>query len=94
MHRKPPGIRSEFGDSHAGECGYNGMMTIELLQGFLKKQPFEPFRVVASSGQGCDVTHPENAILIKGGLVVAYGAANSDLPDRVATRSLLHIESV
>ncbi|MCK6464699.1 MAG: hypothetical protein L6Q93_07630 [Phycisphaerae bacterium] len=69
-------------------------MTIDLLQGFLRKQPFEPFRVVASSGQGYDVTHPENAILVKGGLVIAYGGHNGDLPERVATLSLLHIAAV
>lgn len=69
-------------------------MTIELLQGYLSKRPFEPFRVVTSSGQVYDVVHPENAILIKGGLVVAYGSTNGDLPDRVATLSLLHIAAV
>ncbi|RJP42522.1 MAG: hypothetical protein C4547_00315 [Phycisphaerales bacterium] len=69
-------------------------MTLELLRGFLAKRPFQPFRLVTSSGQVYDVIHPENAILVKGGLVVAYGAKSSDLPDRVATLSLPHIAAV
>ncbi len=69
-------------------------MTLELLQGYLTKRPFQPFRVVTSSGQVYDVAHPENAMIVKGGMVVAYGASNGDLPDRVATLSLLHIAAV
>ncbi|NOT00801.1 MAG: hypothetical protein HOP29_09255 [Phycisphaerales bacterium] len=69
-------------------------MTIEILREYLTKRPFVPFRVVASSGQTYDVVHPENAILIRGGLVVAYGSGNGDLPDRVATLSLMHIATV
>jgi hypothetical protein len=56
-------------------------MTIEILRDHLTKRPFSPFRVVASSGESYDVRHPENAILIKGGLVIAYGGGNGDLPD-------------
>ncbi len=69
-------------------------MTIDILRDHLFKRPFTPFRVVASSGQAYDVRHPENAILIKGGLVVAYGDGNGELPDHVATLSLMHISAI
>jgi len=48
----------------------------------------------AANGQAYDGMHPESAMLVKGGLVVAYGRTNGDLPERVATLSLLHIASV
>ncbi len=69
-------------------------MTIDTLKECLSRRPFEPFRVVTSSGQTYEVRHPENAVLYKNGLVVAYGAANGDLPERVAMLSLLHITAV
>jgi len=69
-------------------------MTLEILREHLFKRPFTPFRVVSSSGQAYEVRHPENAILIKGGLVVAHGGDDGGLPDRAATLSLLHIAAV
>lgn len=69
-------------------------MTIEIIKEHLQKRPFAPFRVVTSSGQDYIVNHRENAILIKGGLVVAHGGRNGDLPDRVATLSVLHITAI
>lgn len=69
-------------------------MTVDILRDHVLKRPFTPFRVIASSGQAYDVRHPENAILIKGGLVVAYGGGNGDLPEHVATLSLMHLSTI
>ena len=54
-------------------------MTIDSLKNRLSRRPFEPFRVVTSSGQRYDVRHPENAMLYKSGLIVAHGGGNGDL---------------
>ncbi len=70
------------------------MMTIDMLRDHLVRRPFVPFRVVTSSGEKYVVAHPENAILIKNGLVIAYGGGNGDLPERVATLSLLHVVAI
>ena len=48
------------------------------LQKRLRKQPFEPFRVVLSSGDAYEVRHPEMALLLKGGIYVA-------VPDEAAS---------
>lgn len=69
-------------------------MTLNILREHLGRQPFQPFRVVMSSGQSYDVRHPEMAILLSGGLVVAYGGGNGHLPEGAATLSLLHISSI
>lgn len=69
-------------------------MTIDTLKELLGRRPFEPFRVVASSGQRYVIRHPENAILHKSGLVVAYGGTNGSLPDSYADLALLHITAV
>ena len=73
---------------------YNLRMTVEILRDHLQRRPFVPFHVVTSAGQTYTVSHPENAILLRGGLVVAYGDGNGDLPEHVATLSLLHITAV
>ena len=69
-------------------------MTIEILKDDLTRRPFEPFRIVTSSGQAYEVRHPENAILIRGGIVIAHGGGNGDLPESAATLSLMHISSI
>jgi hypothetical protein len=69
-------------------------MTIDTLKNRLSRQPFEPFRVVTSSGERYDVRHPENAWLYKSGLIVAHGGGNGRLPESYADIALLHITAV
>ena len=70
-------------------------MTIDTLKNRLGRRPFEPFRVVTSSGETYDVWHPENAVLYRTGLIVAYGGrSNGGIPDSYADVALLHITAV
>jgi len=69
-------------------------VTIDSLKARLGRRPFEPFRVVTSSGERYDVRHPENAWLYKSGLIVAHGGGNGDLPESYADLALLHITAV
>jgi hypothetical protein len=67
------------------------------LKELLARRPFEPFRVVMSSGTNYDVRHPEFAWLLKGGLYVGApmpenGAA--DWPQEATFCSMLHISAV
>lgn len=68
-------------------------MAIDTLKNRLARRPFEPFRVVTSSGERYDARHPENAILYKTGLIVAHGG-NGSLPQSYADIALLHITAV
>ena len=69
-------------------------MTINTLRDYLTRRPFEPFRVITFSGQGYDVRHPDAAILMRDGLLLAYGGDNGGLPELSAHLSLLHIVAV
>ncbi len=69
-------------------------MTIDVLREHLSRRPFEPFRVVVPSGQSYEIRHPEMAILMRNGLLVANGGGDGDLPDRSAHPFLLHIASL
>lgn len=68
-------------------------MSTNVLKEALTRRPFEPFRIRLSSGDVYEVRHPENALLLRGGLYVALGS-DGDLPDRAVFCSLLHIAAV
>jgi hypothetical protein len=64
------------------------------LRELLARRPFEPFRVILSSGTTYDVRHPEFAWLLQGGLYVGLpGGQNGamDAPEDAVFCSMLHI---
>jgi len=69
-------------------------MSFTELQKRLRKQPFEPFRIVLSSGDAHEVSHPEMALLLKGGIEVAEPDDSGDLPEVAKWCSLLHITAI
>jgi hypothetical protein len=69
-------------------------MTIENLKTALHRKPFEPIRLILSSGDAYDVAHPELALLVKGGLYVAVPNGSDDLPEQVVYCSLSHIAAI
>jgi len=69
-------------------------MSLTEIRERLRKQPFEPFRVVLSSGESYEVRHPELAMLLRGGIYVAEADAKGQLPEMPAWCSLLHISAI
>ena len=69
-------------------------MTTENIRDILSRRPFEPVRVVMSSGESYEVRHPDNAMLVRGALVVGYPSNGHDLPPHFAVCSLLHIAHI
>lgn len=69
-------------------------MSATVLKNKLACRPFEPFRVVLSSGDAYEVRHPEFAWLVKGGLYVGLPAHGENLPDNEIFCSMLHIAAV
>ncbi len=63
---------------------------------FLKRQPFQPFRLTLTDGRSYDILHPELALV--GRSWVAVGLArpgNSEgVADRLVTVSLPHIMQI
>ena len=68
-------------------------MTVQTFRDLLKTQPFQPFRLVMSSGSAYEVRHPENAILTRTTIMVAI-----DVEDGIAAEfkicSLLHVTAI
>lgn len=48
-------------------------MTIQEVQRQLRKEPFEPFRILTADGQTYDVRHPENLAFAGKGRLVSVG---------------------
>lgn len=67
-------------------------MHVKALENLVRKQPFQPFQIVVSSGDRYVVQHPENCVLLKEGVFVAYATSPKErLPDDFAILSYLHI---
>jgi hypothetical protein len=67
------------------------------LKELLARRPFEPFRVVLSSGTTYEVRHPEFAWLLKGGLYVGVPMPQNgevDAPREAIYCAMLHIAAV
>jgi len=71
-------------------------MHYEVIQQKLKKQPFEPFEIVTSSGDRYPVTHPDRVLVTQRSLVVAVARKNSraPIPQGYADVSYLHVASL
>jgi hypothetical protein len=69
-------------------------MTLQSFKELLTRRPFEPFRVVMSSGERYEVRHPEMAWLTRTTLYVGTGREQSGVPDEATMCSLLHVATV
>ena len=69
-------------------------MTVRTVKNLLEHRPFQPFRVVMSSGERYAVRHPEMALLTRRTLYIGTGPDEDNIPDEAAMCSLLHITAV
>src|SRR6476661_2122870 len=67
-------------------------MSPNVLKAILKKQPFEPFRIVQSDGTGYDINHPDLLwVGLREVLVGLPSKSDPDLFERMLTLDLLHV---
>ncbi|HLL88307.1 MAG TPA: hypothetical protein VK324_03295 [Tepidisphaeraceae bacterium] len=66
-------------------------MTADTFRDILHRRPFEPFRVVMSSGESYDVMHPEIALPTARTLILALPDPTRVEGERLAFCSYLHI---
>jgi hypothetical protein len=66
-------------------------MTLDGILTMLRRQPFEPFRVVMSSGESYEVRRPELVMPMRTYLFVALPGGNGQRSDAGAFCSYLHI---
>ncbi len=69
-------------------------MTVQTYRDLLTDRPFQPFRVVMSSGQAYEVRHPEMAFVTKTDLLVGIDVEDDGVPARFKICSLLHVTAV
>ena len=74
-------------------AGIGEIMTLDTIQELLARQPFEPFQIVASSGDRYPVFHPEMVLRVKNGVYVGLGGRRG-VAERAAFISLLHVAAV
>lgn len=69
-------------------------MVVHDFRDLLTSKPFQPFRVVMSSGESYEVRHPEMAWLTRTTLFVGIDEDSEGIPGRAKMCSLLHITVV
>ena len=71
-------------------------MRPEDIREFVRRQPFQPFRITLTDGRTYDVVHPDLAMVGRGNVAVGLPRPGDVDPiyDRLVTMSLLHIMQV
>jgi len=68
-------------------------VSFETIRLRLNARPFQPFRIVTSSGESYEVRHPEMAIVTKTEIVVALPDADG-IPTRLQLVATLHVTAL
>jgi len=66
------------------------MMRPDDILEFLRRRPFEPFRIYATDGRTYDVLHPDQAIVLRSRVILPVGG-DSLVPDHAEHLALVHI---
>lgn len=69
-------------------------MTIQTFREMLGRRPFQPVRVILSSGQAYEIRHPEMALLTRTTLLVGVDIADDGVPAEFKVLSLLHVTTI
>ncbi len=67
-------------------------MSPEALKEFVRKQPFEPFRIVQTDGTGFEVHHPDFLMVgVRQATIGLPAKHKPELYERAITLDLLHV---
>ena len=69
-------------------------MTVQDFRNMIGRRPFQPFRLVMSSGQSYEVRHPEMAMLTRTTIHVGVGEIEDGVPAEFRICSLLHVATI
>ena len=60
------------------------------LHEFTRRQPFVPYRVYTTDGKAYDISHPDQAIVLRSRIIIGVGG-NNGVSDHVVHLALIHI---
>jgi hypothetical protein len=69
-------------------------MMVQMFRDLLARVPFQPFRMVMSSGKAYEVRHPEMALLTRSDLLAGIDQSDEGIPADFRICSLLHVVTV
>jgi hypothetical protein len=69
-------------------------MTFHPLREWLRKRPFQSFRLVMASGQAFEVHSQDMAFLTQKETLIGFEVAGDGIPDRVKVCPLCNVEAV
>ncbi len=69
-------------------------MTVQTFKEMLTRRPFQPVRLVTSSGKAYEIRHPEMAFLTRTDILVGIDAADDGVPAEFKIVSLLHVTAI
>lgn len=69
-------------------------MTLQTFRDLLARRPFQPFRLVMSSGLTYEVRHPEMAWLTRTSILVGIDDEDDHVPAEFKICSLLHVTAI
>ena len=58
------------------------------------RRPFQPVKLIVSSGHSYEIRHPEMALLTRTSLLVGTGNSDDGVPAEFKILSLLHITAI
>lgn len=69
-------------------------MTVQTFRELMTQRPFQPFRLVMSSGNTYEVRHPEMAWLTRSDILVGIDQTDDGVPAEFKICSLLHVSAI
>jgi len=69
-------------------------MTVQTFREMLARWPFQPVKVILSSGQFYEIRHPEVETLTRTSLLVGVDVADDGVPAEFKVLSLLHVTAI
>jgi hypothetical protein len=69
-------------------------MSADSFRQLIRQQPFQPFRVVMSSGEGYDVRHPEMIMVLQNRVLIGVDVEDDEAPANYTICPLLHVAGI
>ena len=70
------------------------MFTINDILARTRRQPFQPFRIVTTTGQTYDIRYPDQAVATQRWVVVPPNPASDEAPDQIVQLSITRIVNI